>query len=146
MMKRACSLLLLVLILSACQFGSNTKMTTDVPDPLAIPWEDRAIFQPGLSTSQQNVLDSLPGASIYHLDLIIAENLTQVEGRQQVRYTNQEDVDLEQVDFHLYPNILGGKLDVNAVSVDGVGVAPSFDLQNSTTKHSSHSGAFALQI
>jgi hypothetical protein len=131
MMKRACSLLLLVLMLSACQFGSNANMTADVPDPLAMPWEDRAIFQPGLSASQQHVLADLPGAPIYHIDLIIAENLTQVEGRQQVRYTNQEDVTLEQVDFHLYPNILGGKLDVNAVSVDGVGVAPSFDLQNS---------------
>ena len=131
MMNRARSLLLLVLILSACQFGSNAKMTTDVPDPLAMPWEDRAIFQPGLSPSQQHVLASLSGAPIYHIDLIIAENLTQVDGRQQVRYTNQEDVALEQVDFHLYPNILGGKLDVNSVSVDGGGVTPAFDLQNS---------------
>jgi len=131
MMKRACSLLLFVLLLSACQFGSNAKMATKVPDPLAMSWEDRAIFQPGLSASQQNVLASLPGAPIYHIDLIIAENLTQVEGRQQVRYTNQEDVALEQLDFHLYPNILGGKLDVNAVSVDGGGVTPAFDLQNS---------------
>jgi hypothetical protein len=52
------------------------------------------------------------------MDLVISDDLTSVSGRQEIRYTNQEDVPLDAVHYHLYPNILGGQVEVSAVTVN----------------------------
>jgi len=91
------------------------------PDPqlFSIPWDDRAIFAPGLIPSQQDALKELPEASIYHLDFIVSDDMTHVDGKLAVRYTNAEDVELDEIIFRLFPNILGGKMKVENVLVNG---------------------------
>jgi hypothetical protein len=83
-----------------------------------VAWQDRSPFRPGLIDSEAGVLEQLPGATIYHMDLVLSEDMTSISGRQEIRYTNQEDVPLDAVHYHLYPNLLGGRIDVSAVTVN----------------------------
>jgi hypothetical protein len=60
----------------------------------------------------------LDSASIYHIEFTIAEDLQHIAGTQEFRYTNDENVPLDTVHFHLFPNLLGGDLTVAPVSVN----------------------------
>ncbi len=77
------------------------------------------------------MLKELTKASVYHLEINIAEDIYHVTGTEEVRYTNVEDVALKEVELRLFPNILGGEMKTSNVQVDGESVTPKFDLQNS---------------
>ncbi len=94
-------------------------------------WDDRSIFALGLVKSEQSALQALPGASIYHIDLTLSDDLTRLKGREEVRYTNTEDVALEEVYFRLFPNLADGASQVSNVTVNGEPVQPHFKLRNS---------------
>jgi hypothetical protein len=109
--------------------------SADVPSPRSdIAWDERAIFREGLIGEEQAVLDRLPGASVYHIDLRIADDFSFLQGREQVRYTNQEDEPLTEVYFRLFPNITGGMSAVSAVEVDGQDVEPVYELRDSALR------------
>ena len=91
-----------------------------------MPWSDRSVFGAGLIKSQQSVLSSLPGASVYHLALEIAPDLSTVDGAQEVLYTNTESEPLDRVALHLLPNLLGGEMTLSAVRVDDAEVEPAY--------------------
>lgn len=115
---------------------SPTESVTPVaspsgPDPLQTPWDDRSLFKNGLIQSQQATLDELDGASVYHIEFNIADSIYQIGGHQDVRYTNTEEVELNEVQFRLFSNLLGGKMDVSNVTVDGQAITPELELQNS---------------
>jgi hypothetical protein len=95
------------------------------------PWGDRSIFKNGLVESEQHVLDELDGASVYHIEFTIAGNLYQITGTLEVHYTNTEDVPLNEVQFRLFPNILGGEMTVSNLTVDGQSILPTYGLRNS---------------
>lgn len=126
-MKKLFSLILLALL--ACQ--TLMPASTTRPDAFNTDWNDRSMFKDGLAPSAQPILDQLHGASVYHLEYKIADDLFHVNGTEEVRYTNQETVPLEQIQFHLFPNVLGGKMTVSNVSVDGKTVTPTFTLSDS---------------
>lgn len=52
-------------------------------------------------------------------------------GRQEVRYTNTEDVALDAVTFRLFPNTFGGRTEVANVTVDAAPVEPGYELGDS---------------
>jgi hypothetical protein len=108
-----------------------TLTATSVPDLFDTPWEDRSLFKNGLVGSEQSVLNELPNASVYHIEFRIAEDIYHVEGTQAVRYTNAEEVALDQVQVRLFPNILGGEMMVSNVTVDDQPVTPRLELRNS---------------
>jgi hypothetical protein len=113
--------------------------TLDVSAMLAgtlfdVDWADRSLFRDGLVTSERAVLDQLAGASIYHIDLKIAGDLMHLEGRQDVRYTNQETIPLDEVYFRLFPNLSDGTTQVHAVQVDGQDVSPDYELRDSAMR------------
>ncbi len=91
-----------------------------------MPWSDRSVFSAGLVESQQPVLSGLPGASVYHLALEIAPDLSTVDGAQEVLYTNTESEPLDRVALHLLPNLLGGEMTLSAVRIDGAEVEPDY--------------------
>ncbi len=97
----------------------------EVSAPLAVEWNDREVFRTGLISGEQAVLDDLDGASEYHLNVDISDDLKTVQGHLEVQYTNREDVVLEVVYFRLYPNVSGGKITVSNVKVDGASVEVS---------------------
>jgi hypothetical protein len=95
------------------------------------PWDDRSIFQSGLVASAQSALNELDGASVYHLEFTIADNLYQITGSEEVRYTNTENVPLTEVHFRLFPNILGGEMKIANLTVNGQTATPSYELADS---------------
>ena len=136
-MKRfIASFLILGLFALACSFLSPTSLTpspTSISnlDPIQIPWDDRSIFQNGLVESARPILNELPGASVYHIAFNIAETIYEITGTEEVRYTNNESVALDEVHFRLFPNILGGDIQVTDLRVDGQSASARYALANS---------------
>lgn len=134
-MKRLLVLFIsLSLLAVSCSVPPPTTMTATAntePDLFETPWQDRSIFKSGLVPSEQSVLDELPSASVYHIEFNIAEDIFHVSGMEEVRYTNAEDVALDQVQLRLFPNILGGEMTISNLTVDGQDVTPSFELEDS---------------
>jgi hypothetical protein len=131
MKKVFVSVLSLSLIFVSCTSMQPTATPTSIAGPANGGWEDRSIFRSGLIESEQSVLNELEGASVYHIDLTIAGNLYRVTGHQEVRYTNTETTSLDEVQFRLFPNILGGEMNVSDLRVDGEAVPPQLDLNDS---------------
>jgi len=121
--------------------GTAEQLESTGPDPslpepslFATSWDDRAVFSDGLISSEEGVLSQLPDAPVYHMDLAIAPDLYSVAGRLETHYTNQEDATLNEVYFHLYPNLLGGRSSVSAVTVNGQPVEPDYLLNQTVLK------------
>jgi len=104
------------------------------PHPFDTAWDDRAIFREGLIDAEQEVLDRLPGASVYHIDFQITDDFLLLEGHEKVHYTNQEDDPLDEVYFRLFPNIAGGAATVSAVKIDGQDVEPVYEFRDSALR------------
>ena len=121
-------LLAVTWILAACGGLSkhSPEPTRSAPHPFDVAWEDSSPFGEGLIAAEQPALDHLSGATVYRMDLRIADNMLQVEGREEIRYTNQENVPLDEVCFRLYPNITGGEATLSATMVDGDSVKPKY--------------------
>jgi hypothetical protein len=87
-------------------------------EPFNIGWDDRSLFIQNLTSSAQSILEGLPGASIYHIAFSLANPPTRVSGVEEVRYTNQETVTLNEVDLAVFPEILGGSIVINSLTLD----------------------------
>jgi hypothetical protein len=96
-----------------------------------LSWDDRTPFAAGLLDTEQAVLAQLAGASVYHIELNIAPDMTRLEGREEVRYTNQEDVTLNEIVFRLFPNLLDGRSLVSNLKVSNRPVEPVYSLADS---------------
>jgi hypothetical protein len=121
------------LLVISCRFSSPTPSPT-LPadaDPLQSDWDDRSIFEGGLVESARPVLDELPGASVYHITFNISDAIYKITGTEEVRYTNAESIALNEVHFRLFPNILGGELQVTNLQADDEPVTPRYELANS---------------
>lgn len=131
---------LFILLLGAGLLLASCSTTTPTPQPptapsspdlFDTPWEDRSLFRAGLVSSQQSVLHELAGASVYHLEFHIAEDLYHISGTEEVYYTNSEDVELSEIHLRLFPNILGGEMAVTNLTVDEETVRPRLALGDS---------------
>jgi len=99
-----------------------------------VAWDDRAIFRKGLVDEAQEALDRLPGASVYHIEFQISDDLLTLRGREEICYTNQEDEPLAEVYFRLFPNIADGAATVSAVKVGDQDVEPIYKFQDSAIR------------
>jgi hypothetical protein len=134
--------MLVVLSLTACGVPGKPRDASDprgaptriAPHPFDVAWDDRSIFRQGLVSGEQGVLDGLPGATVYHIDAEISRNRRRVQGRENVHYTNREDVPLDGVYFRLFPNATGGKATVSRVRVDGRDVKAAYEFQDSAVR------------
>lgn len=146
-MKRLSIALVLVALFSSSCGGaaSPTAGPTTVPQPTSVPtriaspssevdWDDRTLFVEGLIEAERGVLDSLSGATVYHIDLEISSDFLTLAGREELRYTNQETEPLDEVYLRLFPNVAGGSARVSGVKVGGEGVEPAYELQDSALR------------
>ena len=149
-MRRLISLLLLLsFLLASCQISKSstappTPTKTDIADkstplhqedPPTFPdWDDRNALESGLIPLYQDILGEMPDTTIYHLDLNINKDLIHVTGSQEVRYTNQEDIALDEVYFHLMPNYLGEEMLVSVVQVNGADVDFALEMQDTVMR------------
>jgi aminopeptidase N len=123
--------LALTALLSACAAPTATPEPTPAPSEGApgptlfeVAWKDPAPFLVGLVDSQAESLDALPAATVYHLDLDLSDDLTVVHGIEEILYTNTEAAPLDQIALHLFPNLLGGEMEVESVRLNGAVVTP----------------------
>ena len=107
-----------------------------VPAPALfdVSWGDRSPFQSGLIESEQPILNELPGASVYHIDFKISEDLGQIAGTEEILYTNQEQEPLSEIYFRLFPSLARGTASLAALTVDKHPVEPAYELQNSAVR------------
>jgi hypothetical protein len=138
-MKRTTVFVLMVIVLLSTACGKSTDVPTPTAlwpasQPFDVAWDDRAIFRAGLTGAEQPVLDQLPGATVYHIDLEISPDYRRLHGHEEVLYTNREDVPLHEVYFRLFPNTAGGEATVSALTVDGQDVAPVYEFLNSAMR------------
>ncbi len=81
-------------------------------------------------------LDALPAAPRYAIDLDVNPAAARVTGQQQVRYTNAEEVPLEELYLRLFPNTpaYGGAMTVTHLLLDGQPVTPTAELGGSALR------------
>ena len=111
-------------------------MLPDIAAPtlFEIAWNDREDFRTGLIEPAQEVLEELPGATVYHIDLVIGDDLVNITGQQEVLYTNREDVPLNEVYFRLFPNLASGSTTIANLTVNGDPVEPVLEQQKSAMR------------
>jgi hypothetical protein len=126
-----------LLFLTFCLFITQWAESTPKPIPPtlapdeSIPPADRSIYKDGLVPEYQDVLNKLPYASMYDIKFNIADDLVHITGNETVIYTNAEDVELKEIKFRLFANILGGKMRVDEVFVDDEVIIPNYSLNDS---------------
>ncbi|MCA9839161.1 MAG: M1 family metallopeptidase [Trueperaceae bacterium] len=98
----------------------HVSLAVSLPELFNQPWEDLSIFEHDLVSSYQAPNQSLPDLSIYHLDLSLSDDLSQVTGKEELLYRNSTGQILSELVFRLYPNVLGSQLLVKRVEIDGV--------------------------
>lgn len=119
---------------------SATRIAPSEPGPTVSPssqsgnWDDLSIYKAGLISAEVDKLNEYLGASIYHIDYTISDDLRSLTGAQTVHYTNREDIPLTEVQVRLLPNVLNGKMTVSSLLVDGVNVEPIYSLANSLSR------------
>jgi hypothetical protein len=108
---------------TAAPITSGSATPTPTPRP---PLADWGIYEAALrpATVQRLASELRPGGSLagmtqYSLTVTLASDLSQVDGAALVRYTNREDAPLNEVYFHLFPNIWDGGMTVSDVRVAG---------------------------
>ncbi|NPV76438.1 MAG: M1 family metallopeptidase [Anaerolineae bacterium] len=102
--------------------GTETNLATrPLPPPTLFKtgWEDRTPWQVGLIPEARKTLAELPAAPVYHMDVILQEDLIHLTVRQEVLYTNLEGTPLDRLYFHLYPNLFGGRLEITSARLNG---------------------------
>ncbi len=84
-------------------------------------------FKDGLTSTYRSDVGDLVDAPRYVLSYKISGGYRTIEGHQTVRYTNNENDPLQEIIFHLYPNLLGGEMRVGTVAVDDVAILPAIE-------------------
>lgn len=132
---------------------TNTPIPTDTPPPAPLPtvagtqgnnvpapmigtvgWLDRTPFAANLITAEQGVLAELEGATVYHLDIEIDASLTALRGREELLYTNRDDVPLAELYLRLFPNLFGGATTVSDIKVNNQPIIAELELNNSALR------------
>ena len=148
MIKGRLQCLLCLTLLTACGSGAVTRVPETVhpslvqpsatpssaPGLLGVAFEDRTPYEAGLVNGSRTVLEELPGASVYHIDLRLADDLLHYEAEQQVRYTNLEEVPLREVYLRLFPRLFGATMEVESVAVDGHAVSVEYEYGGSAMR------------
>ncbi len=101
------------------------------PKLFDVAWLDSEVYKVNLVPSAWPSLERVASSSVYHIQLSIADSLRQVEAKQEVLVRNSEAVTLDNLYFHLYPNLLGGAIRINRLEVAGQPVAVGLERNNS---------------
>ncbi|MEJ2012804.1 MAG: M1 family metallopeptidase [Anaerolineales bacterium] len=135
MRSRTCAIALIAAsFLAGCQLLNQTGPSghvdrlppgSEVSDPLDQSWSDYDLFLPGLMQDEPARSRPLTAASIYHLDVVVAQDLQSLNGREEIRFLNSGGAPLEKLYLRLFPNLAGGRLTVHDIRIDGQPVAAS---------------------
>ena len=121
-------LALCLVVVALCAVGGCARQG-DVPTLADLDWDERALFQTGLVKAERDVLDELPGATCYHIELKVPDGLDRIVAHQEMRYTNREGVSLDEIDLFMMPNYSGGRVVISALTVDDQSLQPAYDYE-----------------
>ncbi len=82
-------------------------------------WEEITPYQANLRSTEQESLLHLTGSPQYRIHLKIDESLQIITGKQEVLYTNQEEMALDRIIFRIYPSLFGSTVKITNVQVNG---------------------------
>ena len=120
-----------LLFLPSCLFIQQwTESTPEPIPPTPLPL-DKPNFESGLVPEYQSIVQTLADASRYSIKFTIADDLYHITGSEEIIYTNTEDVNLDEIQLRLFPNILGGEMTVKNVKINENEVRPKYSLNNS---------------
>lgn len=102
---------------AAATANAQTADTATQPAPLS---EDTSVYTAALRPEAANV--DLAGLTRYRLNVIVSPDLMSFGGRADIHYTNREDVALDKVYVHLYPNLWAPVMRLTWMDVDGEAV------------------------
>lgn len=130
--KLTIPLLVVLIVLLACSFTkpkSEKSSPSDMEqmDALEYSFDDTSVFEADLQPDEIGSISDFPLTDIYHLEVVLADDLLSLSGRLQVRYFNRMDGDLAEVYFRLLPNLWGNLMQVSSVSVNGSPVTPRLE-------------------
>lgn len=154
MMKKALfALTITILVLSACGLppsemptyapgrqvaeaptAAPTPFYRTTPVPLDAAPQRRDLFRQGLIPAEQAILGELIGATVYQIDLVLAENRRGLLGQARITYTNRETGLLPELYLRLFPNATGGQARVSSASVAGQPVAYAYEFQDTALR------------
>jgi len=133
-------LIIFLLALSSCDVNSSAQIVNEAINEAADEntqneSSDR-VLPNNLKPEFQLDLKELHQASVYTINMKIELDgaIIRVEGSQEVVYTNQESVPLEDIYFRLFPNVGGDYLAVSDVQVDGNPIEPSMEFGNTALR------------
>ena len=90
-----------------------------------------SIYSGDLIPEHQHWIKDLSTANQYVIHFVIEDEQDNIAGSEEVIYTNNEDVSLDEVHFRLLPNALGCEMKVSSVRVDNQPFEPVYELDNS---------------
>jgi aminopeptidase N len=97
-------------------------------------WDDHTPFLAGLTPAGEASVYRIPGATVYHIDFEIADDLQSLTGREAVLYINQEDTPLNEIYFRLFPILNGGDTQISGARVNGEDATTQLESQDSALK------------
>jgi len=104
-------IIFLLLILSQFSFAiPNSKLFN-------YAWDDYSAYRLNLKASEWPILDKLELATVYRLEFDIKDK-TNIQVSSEILVSNQENTNLKELYFHLYPNLLGGEMLINSVQLN----------------------------
>jgi hypothetical protein len=123
----------------AAQIPPTATRPAPTATPTLLPLKAYEIQpQAALINAEDLNLPVLQGAPRYEISLNIAGDLTTYQGRAQVEITNNEDIVLDEVYFHLLPNGKGsygdGSLTVRETIVDGLPAKTELSVNDTVLK------------
>ena len=111
---------------AAPQITSIAPMPSPSEAPFNMAWDDRSAFENNLSPASRSILSGLFGASIYHIAFSLSDPPTQVnETTRKFGIQIRKTSDLNEVDFAVFPEILGGSITISKLSLDGQPISPN---------------------
>jgi Peptidase family M1 domain len=99
-----------------------TMPTTRTP----APWDEWATYLSVFRSEAKPAEAALTGLTQYHLDVRLEPDGSQVSGKANIRYTNREQVPLDVVYLHLFPNLWNDGMTVSNAQVAGHPVSVSY--------------------
>lgn len=122
---------------TAVALAPTTTPVVDLAAPIDLaPPSDLTPYRAAMKSTFAADLDRFGTAPQYQIDLTIAPDLQSYAATQHVRYTNQEDVPLNEIYFRLFPNspAYGGRLKITSLTANRTGVKPVFELDDTALK------------
>ena len=122
-----CASLPVVQTQTALKTEGQPQVTPTAQDPLAE-------YNANMVEAYQPVLAEMETATRYQVEVEIADDISTINGHQEVFYSNNENISLREVYFRLFPNNSGLNMTVSALQVEGEPVQVVLDHSNTAMR------------